>query len=342
MKCTDPNDAAVYVLTAAAVPLAEMLANRIGAEICAHARLDVQNAASFVSLGEQVRKDFGKRSRMVFVCAAGIVVRLLAPLLEGKDRDPAVVVMDQSGKFAISLLSGHLGGANQLALECAAITGGQAVITTATDQAGIEAVDVLAVRHDMAIGNVEKIREVSAAMLDGHAVQFCDPHGFLNVANMEGYRPCQPEAWDASRPGIWVGWRTDAPENALRLHPRCLVAGMGCRRGTSADDLQALLFDACEEGNIAPQSIGLIASIMEKSDEEGLLLFAERLGVATKFYPREELAAVPVANPSATVLQHMGVPGVCEASALRAAGAHTLILEKRKSKNATIAVAWRK
>jgi cobalt-precorrin 5A hydrolase len=336
---------AVYALTGQGYPLAARIARETGGVLCATARLAQDRDVSFDSLPELVGAQFHRFDGHVFVAATGIAVRCIAPHLRGKDTDPAVVCLDQDGRFAVSLLSGHLGGANDLALRCAAITGGQAVITTATDCAGLPSLDLLARERNIAIGNLERVKAVNAALLRGEAVQLYDPDGYLRGA-MRGEYPKHflpvddPAAWRHDAPGVWVSWRRDCPDqDALRLYPRVLMLGLGCRRGVSGQDIAAHVRDSFRAAGLSLLSIGGLGSIEAKRDEAGLVEAAEGLGVVPEFFDADRLGAVDVPNPSPAVEQRMGVSSVAEAAAILLAGGGPLVMEKTKTRNVTLAVA---
>jgi len=338
---------AVYALTREGGELGKMLAREMGGDLYMPAGLAQSfGAVPFERLSDVVADRFGEYPRHVFITAAGIAVRMIAPHIASKDRDPAVVVLDQAGRFAVSLLSGHLGGANDLAREAAFLTGGQAVVTTATDTAGLTAVDVLARRMDMTVLNVRAVKGVNGAVLRGEPVQVFDPEGRLLSKGGEDPFPIErvleEGAWAPERPGVWVGWGVKEPEASglqLVLHPRCLVAGVGCNRGTGADEILGLIRGVFTEASLALGSLKCLASIEAKRDEEGLILAARGLGVPVSFEDKDRLSGVRVPNPSAVVEKHMGVESVCEAAALATSGGGSLLVAKKKSRNATLAVA---
>lgn len=332
---------AVYALTGQGYPLAARIARETGGVLFATARLAQGRDISFDSLAELVGAQFHRFDGHVFVAAAGIAVRCIAPHLRGKDTDPAVVCLDQDGRFAVSLLSGHLGGANDLARRCAALTGGKAVITTATDCAGLPSLDLLARARDMAIGNLERVKTVNAALLRGEAVQLYDPGGYLRAEDPTHFLPVDaPAAWRDDAPGVWVSWRMDCPDDAaLRLYPRVLMLGVGCRRGVSAQDISAHVRDSFRAAGLSFLSIGGLGSIVAKRDEAGLIEAAKGLGVIPEFFDAARLGAVDVPNPSEAVTERMGVASVAEAAAILLAGGGPLVLEKTKTENVTLAVA---
>ena len=338
---------AIYALTKAGADLGHRLAKELGADLFLHKRCPgPEGAMHFESLRHIVENNFFGYDAHVFIAATGIVVRVIAPLITSKDRDPAIVVLDQMGKFCISLLSGHLGGANALARQIASITGGQAVITTATDTAGIISVDLLAKERNMAIGNIDAVKTVNGAMLAGEVVQVFDPEDRLGLFDRECRGEIMVEMvnsleqWQPSVPGIRVSWKKAQYEpSTLVLYPKCLVAGIGCNRDTPAEEILDAIRDAFHQNNLALASLKALASIDAKRDEAGLIRAAQVLKTELLFFNKEALGAIIAPNPSERVKFHVGVDSVCEAAAILATGKGSLIVPKTKTKNVTVAVA---
>ncbi len=338
---------AVYAVTAKGLALGRRLADHLGATLFAPARLaDAYDATPFHSLAQLVAATFDARPAHVFVCACGIAVRANAAHLRDKTRDPAVVCLDDAGRFAVSLLSGHLGGANDLARDLAALTGAIPVGTTARDAAGAPAIEMLARACGLKLGNPAAVRRVNAALAPGKRVAVFDPLGLFSVADAQAAAffewvaaPAVPGAPDADTPLVVVDWRLgpDAPDR-LYLRPKVLVAGVGCRRGAPAADILGLLDRVCRERGLSRDSIGIVASIEAKRDEPGLIEAAARLGAALAFFSPEQLAAVPAPHPSDTVKRHMGVGSVCEAAAMLASGGGKLLAPKTVTKCSTAAL----
>ncbi len=163
----DPSSIAIYALTRQGLGLARRLAADLGGTTYAIRRLATRTVRPFESLSTLLADTFRKYDGHVFVAATGIVIRCISACIGSKETDPAVVCLDQEGRFAVSLLSGHLGGANQLAVRCAKSAGGQAVVTTATDAAGVPSMDMLAVSRGLAMGNAGQVKVVNGALLDG-------------------------------------------------------------------------------------------------------------------------------------------------------------------------------
>ena len=332
---------AVWALTPGGAALAARLAAGLpGAEVLVSETLlpAATTAVPFASLKTELAARFRAYRGHVCVMATGIVVRLLAGLLVHKAEDPAVVVVDEAGRFAISLVAGHLGGANALARDVARVLGAQPVVTTATDVNGIPAIDVLAVELGCAVENPAAIKRVNMALLAGAPVAVHDPMGLL-AGRVPG---AVPDGAGETKAGVWVDDRTvDPPEGALVLRPASLVAGIGCNRNTGADEMRELLLATLQAETLSPASLARLASVDLKADEPGLAALARELGLPIDYFSREEIRQVEadVPTPSARVRHHIGVNSVCEAAAILASRGGTLIVTKRSSRNATVAVA---
>jgi len=305
-------------------------------------------AQRFDRLADALPGQFGRFEGHVFIMAAGIVVRSLAPLLHHKTTDPAVVVVDECGRHAISLLSGHLGGANALARRIAVCIGARPVITTATDLRDLPAIDLIAQQRGLIIENPEAIRHVGMALLEGRRVGLYDPRGWLAGAlppkgfhTVAALEPVDDGGPGRNTPGVWVDdIHIDLPAEILVLRPPSLFVGVGCNRNTPRDEIQDLLERVLNDHRLAAASIAGLASIDLKADEEGMLSLAKILDRPLVFYSRDQLAAVgAVPSPSKVVQKHVGVESVCEAAALLASGNGTLIAPKQVTPNATIAIA---
>ncbi len=338
---------AIYALTADGARQARRLAEVMGQghlflpERLARAR---QDEKPFSRLGQALGQNFRLYEGHVLFAAAGIVVRLLAGMLESKASDPAVVVVDPAGRWAVSLLAGHLGGANRLAQEVARALGGQAVITTASDSAGLPSLEVLARGEGMAVENLPALARLSRRMLEGRPVRVYDPGGWLH-----GALAAWPEAFEVlpREPGPAQAKEALAlvshgqgpfPASWLLLRPPCLVAGVGCNRGTGAQEIIGLLKETFAAQGWSLLSLAALATVELKRDEVGLVQAAGELGVGLRLFSAAELEKVAVPNPSDMVRRHVGVRSVCEAAAL-AASKGRLLIGKQKTAAATLAVA---
>jgi len=349
------NRLAVWILTPNGTRLGNAIFKNLpNVDVFASQNLPGTNAGSlrFQNLAEIVAQKFNRYDGHIFIMSTGIVVRVVAPLLRHKTEDPAVVVVDDAGRHAISLLAGHLGGANDLTRRVAAIIGADPVITTATDVNRVPAVDVLARQQNLFIENPEAIKSVNMALLKGQTIHVHDPFNILkdSVAKLK-HLSCLQLKQNIKKNGqaieneIIAGVfiddvRWNLPPQVLVLRPASLVAGIGCNRNTRAEEIKALLEEVLAVGNLAQTSLKCIASINLKADEAGLLALAEMLKLPLVFFDREQLNQVEaVENPSTLVEKHVGVKSVCEAAAILGSQNGTLIVPKHTTQNATAAIA---
>lgn len=280
---------------------------------------------------EWAARAFSRSDGLIFVGATGIAVRSIAPHLRHKSTDPAVVVVDEGGQFVIPILSGHLGGANDLAREIAALTGAVPVITTATDVNGVFAVDQWARRQGIIVCNPERILSVSSRLLAGETV------GVFSAWPIAGELPA--ELCMVSQEEAQVVLDLYRPEgDALWLCPKGIRVGMGCRRGTPETALRALLEEVLTQEGIPQKAVSALCTIDLKKDERGLQELAGELGLPLTTYSAQELAQVPGDfTPSPFVEQITGVDNVCERAALAAGG--TLLRHKTAKDGSTVALA---
>ena len=287
------------------------------------------------NLSEVTGQLFGECDALVFVGACGIAVRAIAPYVVSKTCDPAVLVIDERGQHVISLLSGHIGGANALTKHIASAVSAYPVITTATDVNGRFSVDAWAAKHDLSIDDMGLAKAFSAGILDSDMPLFSD-------LPLEGRLPEGIVLAQSGDLGAAVSYRIAEPfKHTLRLIPKCLHLGIGCRRGTPAELIKSLVEKTFAEHDIDIRSVKRIASIDVKSDEEGLLAFAEGLAVPTAFYTAEELQQMQGDfSASAFVQSQVGVDNVCERAAVLSAGdSAKLIVRKTAADGVTVAVA---
>ena len=272
-------------------------------------------------------------SNLICIMATGIVVRTLAPLLVDKRDDPAVVVCDEKGSFVISLLSGHLGGGNELAERVAALLQGQPVITTASDVQGLTALDLWA--RDLGLIVADK-GDLTRAM--GTLVN----HGSVSLFSDYPLPDLPQDIRQQDDPGfadLVITCRTDLQTSGALLCPKTLVAGIGCNRNTPAEEIAQSLKQACAENNLAQQSVLSLASIDLKNDEPGLLDFVRQNGLTIDFFDRDQLNGVDGVSTSSIVLKATGAKGVAEPAAVLASGGGRLLVKKMKWPNVTVAIA---
>jgi cobalt-precorrin 5A hydrolase len=283
------------------------------------------------------------------IMATGIVVRMIAPLLQGKDKDPAVVVIDDAGKFAVSLLSGHLGGANELAGRCACLIGGTPVVTTATDAHCLPSFDMLAKKHYWVIDDLSRVRILNALLLEDAEIAVVDPTGlvkryFSGRGRLKFHEDLLNALVSGARGFLFITNQEIPPEsrhpNLLVLRPRNLMLGIGCNSGTSADEIEEVVFAHLKRLSLSIKSVRCIASATAKREEPGLLDFAVKHSIPISFYESGELNAVNAPSPpSPHALDAIGAAGVAEPAAILASGNGTLLLTKVKSGNVTLAIA---
>ena len=303
--------------------LAEELAAALGGEAARSGQPD--------SLKEWTEKHFADSDGLVYVGACGIAVRAIAPYVQDKTKDPAVVVIDERALHVIPILSGHLGGANDLARRIAEITGSDPVITTATDVNGVFAVDEWAKRQNLALLEKERIVKISGKLLAGGEVTVESAWQIVGEPP-EGVRPADANA----EVTVDIMRRAD---DALHLVPRICVLGVGCRKGTTAEALEERFAAFLEETGLCEETICAAASIDLKKEEPGLLDFVKKHGWPLQIYTAGELAEVAGDfTPSAMVEKVTGVDNVCERSAVRAAGGE-LIARKFAGGGVTFALA---
>lgn len=336
MDGTPSHTLAVWALTPNGGKVALKLLKALGpCRVFASAKTGIsenEGVSTFDGLAREVERRFHEFSGHVFIMATGIVVRMIAPLIVHKTTDPSVVVVDETGKYAISLLSGHLGGANALSCEVARTLGGEPVITTATDVNRVPAIDLLAKEKGLVIENPGAIKRVNMAFVMGEKVGGHDPYGCL--AGTGGFA-------EDGEVMVWVDDRiSDVPDNTLILRPKTLTAGIGCNRGTPMEEIRDLVSETLENERLSPLSLGALASVDIKHDEHGLLELSKAWNINIDLFTRDQLDSVEtIETPSLMVEKHIGVKSVCEAAAILSAKMGQLIVPKRKTKNVTVALA---
>lgn len=315
---------------------------------------------------ENLQKGFARYDYLVCIMATGIVVRILAPLIVHKTSDPGVVVLDQKGQHAISLLSGHLGGANDLAREMAFLSGGQAVITTATDVAGELSFDTFAKKRNMAIENIGMLKHISGTLLEGKPVcvvsNLMDEElkngakdGKFHLMNVEEFceklRELEECMKDIPMPIVVIdeGLSLTKEEEALLkvpvlyLRPRTIFAGIGCKRNMEAAPIEEALLTTLKKEGLSPLSLNSLCTIPLKADEPGILTTAERLHLPLKVIPTEEIESLDIGElgikQSDFVAQQTGVLSVSTASSYLASGKGEILVDKAKFKGITIALS---
>ncbi len=257
---------------------------------------DVTRFPAEVSLKDWTRRAFLEADALIYIGACAIAVRSIAPFVKSKLSDPAVISMDETGAYVIPILSGHIGGANELARQIAGMTNGCPVITTATDRRRTFAADSWAVENGFGIVNPEAVKTISSAVLDGQEI-------VLSVR----------DRGDDSSLSL-------SAKGELHLVPRNIVVGIGCRRGTDPEYLESCFLDFSRRHSIEPASVGWIASIDLKSEEKAIRQLSTSRKMPFLTYSARQLMEVQGEFTSSEfVRKTTGVDNVCERAAMRAA-----------------------
>ena len=260
------------------------------------------------SIREWTAERFLQGNGLIFVGSMGIAVRCIAPYIESKSTDPAVVVVDEKGRYVISVLSGHIGGANQLAQTVADLIGAVPVITTATDLNKVFSVDSWAKKSGYYIVNPEKIKNISAKLLKGNEV------GLYSEFPIRSSLPKGVVLDNLLDDGIVVSLKPKSIfKNTLMLIPKSYVLGVGCRKNMSSRLFEQTVMDSLEENAIPIELVMTIASIDVKSKEKAILDFACKYGLRTEFFTAEQLKLAEGSfDHSNFVEKTVGVGNVCE------------------------------
>jgi cobalt-precorrin 5A hydrolase len=341
---------ALYAITTHGIGIAERLRAAIPAAALyvSQKLLDKAPAGALplpLPMGPTLAATFNAYDCHVFVISIGAVVRMIAPLLQDKKVDPAVVCVDDAAKFAICVLSGHVGRGNAYTERIAAALGAQSVITTASDVRGTLTVDILGRALGWTLDDPDRnVTRGCAAVVNETPVLFIQetgepswwpldsplPPGVRYTTSLAGVDPARYEVLLIASDRDLK--RTDPAHfaNAVIYRPKSLVLGIGCDRGTPAALVERGVYKLLDEAGLAPASVKAIATIDKKGDEPALLQLSERFGWPLLLYPAEVLDAVPgIENPSEVVKRHVGTRAVAEPAALLGAGAERLLVPKQ-------------
>ncbi len=324
---------AVVAFTRRGCQLGQRLALLLAGQLYTPERLaEEYSAIPYGNLQAWTEAQFLQKNDLIFVSATGIAVRSIAPHVRDKLTDPAVLSVDELGHFVVPLLSGHVGGANALALRVADLIGGQAVISTATDLNGVFAVDLWACANNLMIVDKPSVKTISSALLADKQIYFTSDfpwNGELPAGVLPG--DCLPH--------IRV---TDQPlpicEGVLQLVPRNLVLGLGCKRGTTQQQLLSAIEAVFHAYKLDLRRVCRVGSIDLKQNEEGLLSLCHAQHWPLTFFSADTLRSAPGSfTPSDFVQQITGVDNVCERAAICLGG--TLLISKQPYNGVTVAVA---
>lgn len=289
---------------------------------------------------------------LIIIISLGAVIRMIAPLLKDKKKDPGIVVIDDKGEHVISVLSGHLGGANELTLEVAAALGARPVITTASDVQKTIAVDLFGRRFGWQWEAEDKLTPVSAAVVNEEQIAVVQESGernwWLHPNPMPDYIRTYDTVAEAllAKPNaaLVVTHRLLQPDetsilnNGVLYRPKVLVIGMGCNRGTAFAEIEAVILDTLAELQFSIRSVKALCTIDLKQDEAGLLEVCQKYGWEMAIYTPEQLNEVKIEAPSETVFKFTGAYAVSEPAAKLYSGNERLLVNKKKSGNVTISL----
>lgn len=285
---------------------------------------------------------FESYDALIFIMACGIVVRAIAPYIRDKRSDPAVVVLDEKGKYAISLLSGHIGRANELAADISQKIGGMPVITTSTDVNGVTAFDVFARENGCVIENFELLKHVSSALVNGGKVFFHSDYG-INGLLPENFLPYAPNAKPCSEFGVVISNKIGFEKHdgrTMYIRPQNLILGIGCRKGTTGDQINNAFMEFMELNKKSILSIKCVATIDLKKDEEGIQEFCSKYGFRLCIISRDRISSSAGSyTESEFVREKVGVPSVAEPCAVLGGEKARLICKKSVYKGITLALA---
>ena len=293
------------------------------------------------SLNEWTEKNFRDNDALIFVGATGIAVRAIAPFMRDKLTDIPVIVIDENAAFVIPVLSGHVGGANELSEKIANGLNAQAVITTATDINDKFAVDVFAKKNSLFIVNKDGIKDVSSKVLAGQEILLSAPKGKVDEEKLpEGVKLTD---YPPSKADILITSNRDLDKANIILRPREYILGIGCKKDKDFEEILSFLSECLKEAGIDFNDLYAIASIDLKKDEEALNKLSGYLKIPFKTYSADELNAVRgVFSSSDFVKETTGVDNVCERADLLCAGEDgKLVFEKKAGGGVTVAFAKR-
>lgn len=286
---------------------------------------------------------------LIFLMATGAVIRKIAPHLKDKATDPAVLIMTLDLKRVIPLLSGHLGGANELANElCQKIEGCVNFVTTASDQIKVIAFDMFAKKHGFAISNLKSLAEVSNAIINKKKVQVVSYPCMIDALkafegykeeNFEFFMPDDLQNLDENIPTVYITPQK-LPNTALQIHPKEIVLGLGMNRGTSADEIDKAVTRFCFEHGIDKEQIVKLASFTAKADEEGLLAYAANVNKELEFFSEDAINALTQDFSPSQATKFFNIKGVAEPASLLASKNKTLFLSKRIYGGVTVAASF--
>lgn len=286
-----------------------------------------------VELVEKLMKNY---DAIIFISSTGIAIRSIAPFIKNKTEDPAVVVVDILGKYVISLLSGHLGGANELSKKIAKIIDAEAVITTATDNLNLKSPDVIAKENELIIDNMKKAKCISALMVNGENIAFKDEENVIELP--KGYTA----NLQIARGIVYVTNKLDYLKGyddivKLKLIRKNIIIGVGCRKDYSVETMKVIVREKLKEYNMDERAVKTVASSSVKSEEKAIVELARFLGAQFKTFSNGNIKTVQYKyRGSKFVEDHIGVKAVCEPCVELSGG--TIIVNKLNLSGMTLCI----
>lgn len=307
---------AIWSVTRGAGRVAKKIGDKLEGDIYTLKKFEVEGTIQMENFTEELERKFNSYDGHIFIMATGIVIRKIAPLIKSKDIDPAVLVVDEGENFVISLLSGHIGGANELAYKVAQTCSLLPIITTSSDVTGKIAIDTLAQKLNCEMESLTKAKELTSLIVDNKKVDILLPQ---NVKVGESKN---------SSGVVVVSNKKNI--DIMRLYPKNLIIGMGCRRGTSKKELAEALDEVMTKHNLAYESIKKIATVDIKADEVGMIELAKDFNRELEIISREDIKKVEARFVgSEFVKKQIGVTCVSEPCALLASNGDGKFLEQK-------------
>jgi cobalt-precorrin 5A hydrolase len=299
--------------------------------------------------GGKIAELFKSSDALVCIFSLGAVIRLISPYIKDKKTDPAVLVIDDQAKFVISTLSGHLGGANELAEEIAQTLGSTPIITTAADVNKTIPVDLLGREFGWRIDDDSNVTKVSAFMVNEEKIGVFQDTGAHNW--WAGKLPANVTVYDSmvelknshSKGYLIITDKkledSEILQNAVVYRPPSLVVGVGLHGDTTKDTILEGMNFCLEKYKLALKSVAKLVSIKKKDDVRGLVELGAEMNLPVQYFEKEELATIEIPNPSETVAAFEGTPSVSEAAAIKSAGGKLVVEKQKFPPNLTIAIA---
>ncbi|WP_410208867.1 cobalt-precorrin 5A hydrolase [Fusobacterium sp.] len=308
---------AIWSVTRGAGKVALKLSEKISADVYTLKKFEIDNSIQMENFTDKLESKFSSYDAHIFIMATGIVVRKIASLIKRKDTDPAVLVIDEKERFVISLLSGHLGGANELTEELAEKFSLLPVVTTSSDITGKIAIDTLSQKMQCQMENLEKAKNITSLIVDNKNVDILLPK------NVTVGKNCGTSS------GVVISSNKENIE-VMRIYPENLIIGVGCRRGTVKENILIAIEKVMKKHNLSYRSIKKIATVDVKADEKGLIEAAKALNKELIIVDRKEIA--PIENMfkgSEFVKKQIGVTCVSEPCAYIVSNKNGIFLEKK-------------